>query len=1203
MSQVPAPGRPHPLPAPVGRVPAPAPVPPLAALFAALFAAPFAAPLAALFAVALGACSGARGSGEGEAPPRLAEAPAADGKLFTRLPSAYTGVRFANRLTSTRALNVFTYRNFYNGGGVALGDLTGDGLPEIVLTSNQGGVRLYLNEGAFRFRDVTREAGLAHREGSWTTGATLADVTGDGRLDLYVSHAGDGPPERRANALWVHQGTGADGVPRFVDEAPGRGAADRGWSTHAAFLDHDRDGDLDLYVMNNSPRPVSSFGIRNVRHVRDAHGGDRLYRNDGGRFVDVSAAAGIHGSEVAFGLGLAVGDVNRDGWPDLYVANDFFERDYLYVNRGDGTFAEALDRQMPVVSYFSMGMDLADVDNDGWPDVYTTDMLPDDEYRLRTTTTFEGWDVYQNKVRNGYHHQLMRNMLQRNNGDPAAGPGGAPTFSEVAQLAGVAATDWSWGALLADLDLDGRKDIFVTNGIARDVTSQDYVAFLADQETMKAATRGREVDYLKLVGAMTSTRLSNRAFRNDGPLRFSEQARAWGLDAPSFSSGAAYGDLDGDGAPDLVVNNVDDEAFVYRNNARALHPERHFLQLRLEGVDANRGALGARATLVVGGETLMQEHAPARGFQSSVDPVLTFGLGGRAVVDTLRVEWPDGRTSVQTAVAADRRLTLRQADAPAAPAPRPPAGAPAGAPAPPPRPTLLADATAALGLEVRHQENDFVDFDRERLLPHLLSTEGPTLAVGDVTGDGLDDVYLGGAKEQPGQLLVQRRGGGFAAADPATVATFAADAISEDAGATFADVDGDGDQDLYVVSGGTEYSELAPALQDRLYLNDGRGRFTRAPADRLPAEYASGSRVAAADYDGDGDVDLFVGGRAVPWRYGVTPRSLLLRNDGRGRFTDATDRLAPGLGEVGMVTDAVWQDVDGDRRADLVVVGEWMPITVYRNAGGGRLAPLAVPGLAGSEGWWNRIVAADVTGDGRVDFVVGNLGLNGGRLHASATAPATLHVKDFDGNGYVDPVLVTVHAGKRWPLALRDELLRAVPPLKARALKYEQFARLSFDELFPAEQRAGETVRTARTFATSLVRNDGGGRFTVVPLPAEAQLAPVHAILPHDVDADGRTDLLLAGNFDGFKPEIGRMAASRGVVLRGDGAGGFTPLPATASGFVVPGQTRDLARVRTGAGALLLVARNDDRLLAFRAGARPTPARPAPRATLAVRRD
>jgi hypothetical protein len=1108
-----------------------------------------------------GACSRSDGSAEVA---RGATMPDPDGHLFTLLPSSATGVRFENRLTETRDLNVFTYRNYYNGGGVAIGDLTGDGLPEIVLTANQGGPRLFLNAGKFRFRDVTKPSGLKTDIESWTTGVTLADVNGDGRLDIYLCRAGPVKPERRANELWIHQGTNADGVPTFREMAAEYGVADQGYSTHAAFLDYDRDGDLDLFVLNNSPKPASSFGTRNLRHVRDPYGGAKLYRNDGSRFADVSAAAGIHSPEIAFGLGLAAGDVNRDGWPDVYVANDFFERDYLYVNKRDGSFAEALDRQAPVLTYFSMGLDVADIDNDQWPDVYTTDMLPEDEYRLKTMASFEGWDVYQTKIRNGYHYQFMRNMLQRNNGDG--------TFTDVGQMAGVARTDWSWSALIADLDLDGRKDIFVTNGLAKDVTSQDYVAFLANEETMKAVTSGgrSRVDFERLTKAMSSTRLPNYAFRNEGELRFSNEAAAWGLATPSISSGAAYGDLDGDGALDLVVNNVNQEAFVYRNNARTLHAEHHSLRVRLAGEGANRFGVGARVTVFARADAYMQELAPARGFQSSVDYVLVFGLGTHEAIDSVRVEWPDGRVGALKDVAANRLITVRQSDA-AKPPPSTAQRAPAGFQPPA---LLTADSTA---IAFRHHENDFVDFDRERLIPKMLSTEGPFMAVADVNGDGLDDAFIGGAKEQAGELLIQQRDGRFMKSN---LGLFEQDRVSEDLGAIFFDANGDGHRDLYVVSGGNEFSDGAPALQDRLYLNDGRGTLRKA-SGHLPPESVSGSRAAAADFDGDGDIDLFVGGRVVPWRYGLDPVSTLLRNDGRGRFTDVTEQLAPELARVGMVTDALWQDVDGDRRPDLVVVGEWMPITIFRNAGGGKLQKLSTRGLEKSHGWWNRVIAGDFTGDGRVDFVVGNLGLNS-RLRASENEPVTMHVKDFDGNGFVEQIVSCYNQGESFPLPLRDDLIKALPFLKTRYLNYKDYARQTVADIFPPRELADAVVKKAYTFATSLVRNNGDGSFTLVPLPAEAQLAPVYGILASDLDGDGATDLMLAGNFDGVKPEIGRMSSSYGLVLQGDGKGHFTPLRAAASGFFVPGQARDIRRIDTAHGELYIVTRNNDRPLAFR---------------------
>lgn len=1120
------------------------------------------APLVLLLALA--ACSGAPAKGADSSPP-------ANGKLFTLLPSSYTGVRFANRVAETGDANVFKYRNYYNGGGVAIGDLTGDGLPEIVLTSNQDGPHLYLNLGGFRFRDVTANAGVSERR-RWTTGVTLADVNGDGRLDIYVCHAGLKPGPARANTLYINQGA-QNGVPVFREMAAAYGVADTGYSTQAAFLDHDGDGDLDLFLIRNSPRPVSTIAVRPTRTIRDPLGGHRLYRNDGDHFVDVSERAGIYGPDIGFGLGLAVGDVNRDGKPDVYVANDFFERDYLYINKGDGTFDEVLEQSMPVSSYFSMGVDIADIDNDGWPDIYVSDMLPEDDYRLKTTSSFEPWNLYVEKEREGFDHQLMRNTLQHNNGDG--------TFSDIGWFAGVARTDWSWAALIADFDLDGNKDIFVANGLKHDVTAQDYLATLGTEQSFLNATRGgtQRVDFMSLIRSMSSTKLSNFAFRNNGDRTFTKVGAAWGLDLPSFSNGAAYGDLDGDGAPDLVVNNVDDEAFVYRNNARTQLPANGYLQVRLEGERANPFAVGARVTLRSGTQQFVQELAPTRGFQSSVDYILTFGVGPIDTVDSVTVDWPDGRTSGMTHVGTNQRLSMRP---PQSPLDRPTARPPDA------RRTLFRDVTSSVNLDFVHRENDFVDFNREPLAPKLLSTEGPFVTVGDVNADGLDDFFIGGAKGQASALYVQRTNGTFA---PTNQALFASDAFSEDLGAAFFDADGDGNLDLYVVTGGNEFSDLASGLQDRFYLGDGHGAF-RKTADRLPSLYGSGSRVAVSkDF-------VFVSGRVAPGHYGISAPSTLLRNDGSGRFTDVTARIAPDLANIGMVTDAVWVDWDRDERLDLIVVGEWMPVTVFRNTGT-NLVPVPVRGFEQSAGWWNRIVAGDFNADGRIDFVLGNLGLNT-RLRASPTEPARMYVKDFDRNGFSEQILTCFQNGKSYPLALRDELTAALPYLKPRFPKFSDYAGKPVEQLF-GNDLSEAIVRQAETFATALARNNGDGSFTLIPLPPEAQVAPVYGILAGDFDRDGKLDLLLAGNFDGVQPAIGRMSASYGLFLKGDGRAGFAPMRSMESGFFVPGSARDIQRLRTRTGELYIVARNNDRPLFFRGPAARRPlASPGPNKNHAV---
>jgi len=1085
-------------------------------------------------------------------------------RLFTLIPEAYTHLKFENRLVDEKSFNVFKYRNYYNGGGVAIGDVNNDGLPDVYLTSNQEDNKLFLNKGGFTFDDVTDEAGVAGTH-NWATGASMVDLNADGRLDIYVCNSGNIKGDDRANELFINQGNDDDGVPRFKEAAAEYGIDDKGFSTHAAFFDYDRDGDLDLYVLNNAFRALSTFDLaNNFRHERDnSGGGHKFYRNEGGKFIDFTAAAGVYSTVIAFGLGLCVSDVNNDGWPDIYVANDFFERDYLYLNNHDGAFSEQLEATMRHVSLSSMGCDIADLNNDGWMDIFGTDMLPEDDYRLKTTFTFEPFDFYQKKIAWGYYQQFSQNTLQLHNGLDAEG---RASFSEIALLAGVAATDWSWGALLTDLDNDGFKDIFITNGIFRDVTDQDYIAALMQEENLRKMLQGERIDIPELIQKIPSTKLSNYAFRNHGDLTFSNQASAWGLDLPSFSNGAAYGDLDGDGDLDLVINNVNMPAFVYRNEADSLN-NNHYLKVKLVGTGKNTFALGARVTLkCAGGASFVQEQMPVRGFQSSVDYALTFGLGGHTLIDTVLVDWPDGTRGNMTKVAANQMVTLSQKDAALSLQPSAYSSQPSAL-----RPPLFNDITATFPLQYRHSENQFNDFQREPLIPQQLSIEGPCIAQGEVNGDGLEDLYIGGAKESEKKLFLQTAAGAFQSTNERA---FAAAKISEDVGAAFFDADGDRDLDLYVVSGGNEYATRAPALQDRLYLNNGKGEFAQA-AEALPELYDSGSCVAPADFDRDGDVDLFVGSRSIPWQYGLTPTSYLLANNGKGKFSIATEKYAPELANVGMVTDAKWNDYDRDGDWDLVVVGQWMEVTLFQNTRNVLVNVTAKAGLGKTHGWWNCTVADDVNGDGYVDFIAGNWGENT-KIKASLSAPATLYTFDLDKNGLTEPILCCYQQGKNYPLALRPDLVEQLPLLKQKFPTHADYAGKQITEIFSEEQLRQAVIKHAYTFATSIYYGSKEGTFRMQPLPFAAQIAPVFAILCEDFDNDGAKDLLLAGNFLGLNPQLGRYDASYGALLKGVGNGGFASVPMHASGLHLTGQVRDAVALKLRNKEVLIFAKNDD---------------------------
>ncbi len=1050
--------------------------------------------------------------------------------LFQRVASDHSGVTFVNEVKDGKDFNVLTYRNFYNGGGVGIGDINNDGLDDLFFTANANPNQLYLNKGDLKFEDISSSAGIA-RSGGWSTGVTMVDINADGYLDIYVSNSGDIAGDDRKNELYINNGDLT-----FAERAADYGLDNDGFTTHASFFDYDLDGDLDAYILNNSfkdPSKLPSFS--KTREMTDQYGGDRLMRNDGGKFVDVSAEAGIYSSAIGFGLGVSVSDINGDYYPDIYISNDFWERDYIYINNGDGTFSEELPDRVSICSVSSMGADVADLNNDGHFDIYTTDMLAADNFRLKAHTVFDPVYLEDLKYRSSFHYQILQNCLQVNNGDG--------TFREMAHVSNAAATDWSWGALIFDFDNDGWNDIFVANGIYKDIMDLDFMSFIDDPESVSSIVKERgEFDFRDFASHLSSTPLSNYAFVNQKGNQFEDRAKELGLANPGFSNGSAYADLDNDGDLDLVINNVNTEADIYENTAS--DKGTHYVKIRLKDENGdNRNALGAHVKLSTADGDFYQQHYTARGFQSNVGGDMIFGLGDDVTsVESVEIVWPDLTVQRLTDIAIDQLTTItKESDEKLSQVSTKIAF------------NQMLTSSDIFATAPIHTENRFNDFDYERLLVRMYSTEGPKIETGDLNGDGLEDAVILGAKGDVDKVYIQNKSGKL---EYREMPGFASDSGFESTCAALFDVDGDGDLDLTIGSGGNDFGNGMEDFLIRFYENDGKGYFRR----NLPKSPPAGGQfsvIAPSDYDFDGDIDLFIGARSIPGNHGLTPRSFLLRKDG-DKWQDVTTQE---IGTVGMVTDADWSDIDQDGDMDLIMVGEYMPITIFVNEAGQLQRKVVIPD---TEGWWLDINKVDIDQDGDDDFVVGNWGLNT-KFKASKDKPISLYVKDFDDNGKSEFVLNWTPQAEEesYPFHTKMEITEQLPMLKKKYLKYKDYAEADYQDLFDESQKAGAIERKVVTLESAILYNEDG-QLVLKRLPVEAQISPMFASVIDDFDGDGINDIWMSGNFYGLKPEVGRHDDSKGVLLKGSASGEFTYIhrghPA------ISGEVRDAALIKSNDG-------------------------------------